>query len=162
MTLTLTINWFSVTSRSISCHLFHLFTDNLTSILFFFCVSVNRDLNLQCRRRISVPGGSAVCCQDLKIPNKYRMSTTTTQERSPCNCWMIHIKHCVWLAKLFTTENIHSPCSKLAAQGRSLHFYHRWGGGGRGKFWWERNLAFILISAWHRHSLLLTPELIMT
>jgi len=31
-----------------------------------------------------------------------------------------------------------------------------------GNFWWERNLAFILINAWHRCSLLLTPKLIMT
>lgn len=73
---------------------------------------------------------------------------------------MIHIEHPVWSAVLFTIENIQWPCQKIAAQGRSLQFYHwDWDGDFDG----EKNFAFILINAYyHRHSLLLTLKLIMT
>ncbi|KAJ4441255.1 hypothetical protein ANN_11109 [Periplaneta americana] len=41
------------------------------------------DFNLQCRRRILVPRRSAMCCQDLKIPSKARIFTTTLQKQDP-------------------------------------------------------------------------------
>lgn len=72
---------------------------------------------------------------------------------------MFHINHPVWSVVLFMIKNIHSSCWKIAAQGRSLRFYHQ--DCNRG-FDGGKNFVFILINTYTRHSLLLTLKLIMT
>jgi hypothetical protein len=101
-----------------------------------------------------------MCCQDLKIPYIYigRLLKLNRNEALRLSDYSHQAPRLI-SGVVRDNEYPLTLSEYIAAQGRSLQFYHRALEGG---FDGEKNCLFILMNHHHRHSLLLTLKLIMT